>query len=89
MKSFKTIVDIFADEILDNLLQKDLDNLESVIPCVIRMYKSSYLDQCLSYSKNMYVECSYCHVIDNGKYRKGAYVCQTCISDIISISISE
>ena len=88
MKSFKTIVDIFADEILDNLLQKDLDNLESVIPCVIRMYKSSYLDQCLSYPKNMYVECSYCSKIDNGKYRRGTYICKICLAEIISISIS-
>ena len=85
---FSTVVDIFADEILDFVSVEDLASLEAVIPCVIRMYKSSYLDYCLSLSKNMFIECSYCLRINTGKYRKGQYVCSTCISDIISISIS-
>lgn len=85
---FIIIVDIFSDDIFDYLCCIDINNLEQVVPCIVRMYKSVYLDQCLSYAKNMYVECSYCQKIDHGKYRKGLYVCRKCITDMISISIS-
>ena len=81
------LVDIFP-EILDLLGPEDLDNLGFVYPCVVRMYKSCYLDLCLTLPSNMYAECSYCGKIDRGKYRKGVYVCRDCVTKIISISIS-
>lgn len=77
---------MFVDEILDYLDHEDLDNLSKVTG-VVRMYKASYLDSCLSFSPNMYIECSYCSNIDKGKYRKGVYVCQPCLTKVISISL--
>ena len=81
------VVDIFP-EILDYLTLEDIDNLGHVFPCVVRMYKSSYLDSCFTFPHNMYVECSYCNKIDKGKYRKGVYICRDCTIKMISISIS-
>ena len=80
------LVDIFP-EILDYLGHEDIDNLGDVFPCVIRMYKSCYLDFCFTFPPNMYVECSYCNKIDRGKYRKGVYICRDCTTKMISISI--
>ena len=85
--NFYTIIDIFAEDILDFLYVVDLANLEKVTPCVVRMYKCTYLDQCISYDKSMYIECSYCGNIDEGKSKKGIYICRPCVSKIIDISI--
>lgn len=84
---FSTVCDIFCDEILDCLPHEDLKNLTSVLPAICRMYKSKFLCETLSLTKNMFIECSYCDEIRFGKFRKGRYVCLACISEIISISI--
>lgn len=84
---FRTIVDLFSDDILDYLSGEDLSSLEKVAPGSVRMYKSSYLQNCLSFVDNMYVECSHCEQVMKGKYRKGVYICINCLTDIISISI--
>lgn len=80
------LLDIFP-EILDYLGHEDIDDLGAVFPCVVRMYKSCYLDLCFTFPHNMYVECSYCNKIDKGKYRKGVYICRDCTTKMISIPI--
>ena len=81
------VVDIFSDDILDYLHCEDIDNMMVVFPGIIKMYKASFLDTCLSYAQNVYIECSHCNMIRNGKYRNGSYICGKCLSKIIMIPI--
>jgi len=85
---FFLVVDVFMNEILDYLDNDDLQCVNKVIPGIVRLYKSSYLDQCISYHTNMYVECSLCHQIYTGKFRRGLYICTPCLCERITINIS-
>ncbi len=81
------ILDIFSDDIFDYLDSNSLNNIVKVYPSIVRLYKSSYIDTCLSFCNNMYVECSYCGNITNGKRRKCSYVCNDCLVSIITLPL--
>ena len=85
---FTVILDMFSDDILDNLTISDIDKVMEVFPSIVKMYKSMYISSTYTLPNNMFIECSYCQEIRFGKYRRGGYVCTNCICNMITIPIS-
>lgn len=84
----KLILDNFSDEIFDCLHPVDLNIIYQLLPSVLRMYKSKFIDLTNSYPQYMYIQCVYCDNLSRGRERKGKDICNSCLTEIISISIS-
>ncbi len=84
---FLTILDIFSDDILDYVNTSELDVISSIRPAVVKMYKSSFLEQCMTCPRHMHAECSYCSLIAKCKRRQGSYICTECLTKRITIFI--
>lgn len=81
------ILDTIQDEIMDYFTSEDIDNLFILAPSPIRMYKATFLAACLTFPRNFLVECTFCKFLKRVKFRRGAYICQDCLTRMISIPI--
>ena len=81
------IFDTFSNEIYDFLCASDVDNMAGVMHATTKMYKITFLENCITFPKDFYVECSYCGNISRGRSRKKSYICFPCTEKMITIHL--